>query len=91
MNILFKIKNDYTGSTPSVCSVPEELNNGTLEGIENIGDVVCDCANNLVTVLWKFEDEPDDKYREASFPTWKQVEELIVESKSFSLESQFHT
>lgn len=77
MNILFRLC--LPNSTNGVCSVPDELDNGTIAGIDAIGEIVCDAVASIISVEWKFNDEPDDKYRTADFAEWSNINELAKE------------
>lgn len=73
MNVQFTL---YLPNTTGVCSIPDELDDGTLEGIYAIERIVADCASSLIAFNWKFDDEPDEKYRLGDFAEWSTVGEL---------------
>ncbi len=89
MNILFEIKpteSETYSKYPCICSVPDEWDNGTTEGLDKIETLVCDIATNCVRIFWKFENETDEKYRDCCFPDWSYVKEL--EKKITDLEAK---
>lgn len=81
MNILFKIDNFFRPGTEGVCSVPDELDDGTMDGMDKIEEIVSDVVVQFFEVYWKFEDEPDEKYdmRPVHFAEWSDINELYEE------------
>lgn len=67
MNIQFRL---CLPNPTGTCSVPDELDNGTMEGYDAIEEIIADCVASMITVEWKFDDEPDEKYRLGSIATW---------------------
>lgn len=59
-----------------VCSVPDELDNRTIEGMDAIEEIVADCISSMMLFEWKFDDEPDEKYRLGRLAEWRNMGEL---------------
>lgn len=75
MNIQFKL---YLPSPTGTCSVPDELDNGTMEGYDAIEEIVADCIASMIAFEWKFDDEPDENYpyNLGHMATWENIGEL---------------